>query len=149
MPFFAHRDGIFWIGDQPDPWIQLGVNIAGLLAIIIWAAAHSILIFGSLYYFNLLRIDRETEFRGCDIAKHGESAYPVTAWKEIQYSEANLRKSISLPSFMTHNTIQDVNETEDIVNASSISLSQISAKYRAKEATNNGVENVAMDGFEQ
>ena len=140
LPFFSYGKGLFWIGDKTDPWIQLGVNVASLLAIILWAAAHSILIFGSLYYFKLLRIDRETEFRGCDIIKHGESAYPVTAWKEIQYSDANLsRKSKSLPSFMTHNIISDVNESEDKADGIYII---------PKEAPNNGVENVAMDKFE-
>ena len=32
-----------------------------------------------------LRIDRETEFKGNDQIKHGESAYPRDAWVEMQY----------------------------------------------------------------
>merc|ERR1711879_729043 len=31
LPFFAYGEGIFWIGDQPDPWILLGVNLACLI----------------------------------------------------------------------------------------------------------------------
>ena len=87
VPFFQAGEGIFWLGgDRTAPWENLGVNIAGLLAIIAWTAFWSVLIFGSLSYFNLLRIDRETEFRGNDLVKHGESAYPGSAWTEEQYT---------------------------------------------------------------
>ena len=103
LPFLAYGTGIFWIGDTADPWAQLGINLGCLLAIILWAAAHSFVIFGLLYHFKLLRIDKETEFRGCDIVKHGEAAYPVSAWKEMQYDNATTNMKKSLPSFMAHN----------------------------------------------
>ena len=134
LPFFAYGDGIFWIGDQPDPWIQLGVNLVSLLAIILWAGAHSIVIFGSLYYFELLRIDKETEYRGCDIIKHGEAAYPVSAWKETQYDVSTSKKN--LPSFMAHNSMR-----KDSI--------PIEAKTAGSEnVQNNGVDNVAMERIE-
>ena len=135
LPFFAYGDGIFWIGDQPDPWIQLGVNIACLLAIIVWAGLHSIVIFGSLSYFNLLRIDREIEFKGCDITKHGEAAYPVSAWKETQYDVATTNMKKNLPSFMAHNT-SIASDPVDL---------NIPPGYVPWKGEQNGIDNVAME----
>ena len=135
LPFFAYGDGIFWIGDQPDPWIQLGVNIACLLAIIVWAGLHSIVIFGSLSYFNLLRIDREIEFKGCDITKHGEAAYPVSAWKETQYDVATTNMKKNLPSFMAHNTSIASNPVD----------LNIPPGYVPWKGEQNGIDNVAME----
>ena len=67
----------------------LGWNILGLLCIILWAAFWSILMFGGLSMIKKLRIDRETEFKGNDQIKHGESAYPRDAWVEMQYQMKN------------------------------------------------------------
>jgi len=94
-PFFAFGEGIFWVGGTAEPWKQLGVNLAGILAIFAWSAFWSILIFGSLSYFKLLRIDRDCEFRGCDMVKHGEPAYPANAWVELQYDQK--KKSTNAP----------------------------------------------------
>ena len=79
-------------GNTKAPWITLGINIGGLLAIMAWAAFWSTAMFGSLFYFGFLRIDRETEFKGNDIVKHGESAYPRDAWVEMQYSMKNQKQ---------------------------------------------------------
>ena len=67
----------------------LGWNILGLLVIILWAAFWSTLMFGGLSMIKKLRIDRETEFKGNDQIKHGESAYPRDAWIEVQYQMKN------------------------------------------------------------
>lgn len=85
VPFFKYGNGIFWIGNTIEPWRDLGVNLAGLLAIISWAAFWSLLVFGTLKFFKVLRIDRDTELMGNDIVKHGEAAYPKDAWLEYQY----------------------------------------------------------------
>ena len=106
------------------------MNVACLLAIILWAGLHSILIFGWLDYFQLLRIDKETEYRGCDIIKHGEAAYPVSAWKENQYDVTASKKY--LPSFMAHNTMRKDSILVDVETPGSESI------------TNDGVDNVAM-----
>merc|ERR1712080_647097 len=34
-----------------------------------------------------LRVSTEGEFKGMDIVKHGESAYPAQAWVEFQYNK--------------------------------------------------------------
>ena len=57
-----------------------GVNLLGVVAIFSWSAGWSVLIFGGLKWVGMLRIDRDTEFRGNDTVKHGEAAYPVDAW---------------------------------------------------------------------
>ena len=51
-----------------------------MVSIFFWSAGWSVLIFGGLKWVGMLRIDRDTEFRGNDTVKHGEAAYPVDAW---------------------------------------------------------------------
>ena len=137
LPFLAYGTGIFWIEYQADPWIQLGANLLSLLVIILWALAHSVLIFGCLYYCKLLRIDRETEYRGCDITKHGEAAYPVTAWKESQYSEKILEKGKALPSFMEHNQTNTVTRSPEA-----------SVSATPHRPSNGGIDNIALEKLE-
>ena len=97
-PIFKSEMGIFWLGwaaahsdyddlEQPleSPWKSLGINTMGLFAIMAWGTVWSFLLFGTLQCLKKLRIDRETEFKGNDITKHGESAYPASAWSEFQY----------------------------------------------------------------
>jgi len=102
VPFFSIVDGgedgkdqggIFWYGSYSYAWTRFGINIAGLLAITAWSLVWSILIFGTLKYFDLLRVDTDTEFKGCDLVKHGESAYPVDAWVELQYEKKSRKTS--------------------------------------------------------
>jgi len=81
-------DGIAMAAIAPDA-NTLGWNILGLLIIILWAAFWSTLMFGGLSLIKKLRIDRETEFKGNDQIKHGESAYPRDAWIEVQYQMKN------------------------------------------------------------
>ena len=130
QPFFAFGNGIFWKGAQADPWIQLGINTAGLIAIILWAGAHSLIIFGGLNYFGLLRIDTETEFRGCDVTKHGESAYPINAWKEAQYDQAT-------QTHMMPQLAQGANGA--IVSGGVVNNPNVE---------NGGIDNIAMDKLE-
>lgn len=85
-PIFAYETGILWEGDTYEAWRGLGINIVGALAIAAWSTFWSLAIFGPLKYFGMLRIDRETEFKGNDMLKHGESAYPAESWVEHQYN---------------------------------------------------------------
>ena len=52
-------------------------------------------------YIKLLRIDRETEFRGNDQIKHGESAYPRDAWVELQYNKRESKPNVGVLPHMT------------------------------------------------
>ncbi len=58
-----------------------------MVAIVAWSVALSLAIFLPLSKMGRYRIDRETEFKGNDTVKHGESAYPRDAWVEMQYNE--------------------------------------------------------------
>ena len=69
--------GIFWDGDSSIPWLVLGYNIAGSICIMLWSVFWSLLLFGSLFYFKILRVSTDDEFKGMDLIKHGESAYPA------------------------------------------------------------------------
>ena len=81
--------GILWDGHTSHPWLVLAHNLAGALAISLWAAVWAVLIFGLLSRLDLLRVSRPEELQGMDLVKHGEAAYPVTAWLEQQYSRDN------------------------------------------------------------
>ena len=133
QPFFASGEGIFWTGNQPDQWIQLGINIAGLLAITLWSGAHCVVLFGGLKYFRLLRIDSETELRGCDIIKHGESAYPVEAWKEIQYDSS---QKLPHPSIIM--------QQDEVSRIESLQPSSVVQNKHFK----SGTDNLAMENIE-
>ena len=94
------QGGIFWYGGHSHAWKRFGINIAALLAITVWSLLWSVLIFGSLKYFDLLRIDTDTEFKGNDLVKHGESAYPVDAWVELQYEKKSRKISTNAAPMM-------------------------------------------------
>jgi len=93
VPFFmsANRDigerGIFFDGHLSFPWIVLGVHIAAAISILVWSVFWSTLLFGALKYTKMLRVSTEMEFKGMDLVKHGEAAYPAGAWKEYQYNK--------------------------------------------------------------
>ncbi|CBY33702.1 unnamed protein product [Oikopleura dioica] len=67
-------------------------NLIGLLAITAWTGAICIVMFGTLWYFDLLRVELDVEIRGLDIKKHGEPGYPTAAyghgWDEEGSAEA-------------------------------------------------------------
>ena len=95
-----------------DSATLLAWNLVGMCCIAGWAAANGLLIFYTLDKLGMLRVAPDMEFRGrwsavtwplyfpfhlaswrnfnskfvgMDILKHGESAYPVDAWIELQY----------------------------------------------------------------
>ena len=75
VAFFMQGSGIFWSGNTSEPWIILGNNLLGLLTIFVWAGLWSSLIFGSLSAAKILRVDRETEFRGSDLVRDLKTTY--------------------------------------------------------------------------
>jgi len=105
QPVFAFGEGIIWRGNESEPWIQLGVNVVSMLSIVLWAGVHSMALFGGLYYFGLLRVDAETELRGCDMTKHGEDAYPEDPRRNVNFFDA----STQTPAYL-NNQKEGVNE---------------------------------------
>ena len=71
---------------------MLGVHIAAALAILSWSIFWSTLLFGALKYTKMLRVSTEMEFKGMDLVKHGEAAYPAGAWVEYQYNKTEKGK---------------------------------------------------------
>jgi hypothetical protein len=57
-----------------------------------------------------LRIPPETEFKGVDICEHGEAAYPVDAWVELQYSHTADNERPNVPRNMqgTHKYVMAI-----------------------------------------
>ena len=65
---------------------QIWSQLVGILVITAWSAVISSILFYILKLNNKLRVSRKIELQGLDLAKHGESAYPAEAWRELQYS---------------------------------------------------------------
>ena len=72
---------------------MLGVHIAAAIAILAWSIFWSTLLFGALKYTKMLRVSTEMEFKGMDLVKHGEAAYPAGAWVEYQYNKTDKSKA--------------------------------------------------------
>lgn len=58
---------------------MLAYRIVGALAIFAWSAVGSLILFGLLKYFGILRVSLEDEITGLDISIHNEPAYPKEA----------------------------------------------------------------------
>ncbi|XP_076115418.1 putative ammonium transporter 1 isoform X1 [Mytilus galloprovincialis] len=90
IAFLDKDDGILFNWDRKSG-LKLGWQFAGLAAIIGWSALFSLLVFGILKCFGVLRVSREIEDKGLDIPKHNEPAYPVEA-----YGHGHIEKLIQI-----------------------------------------------------
>ncbi|XP_063401087.1 putative ammonium transporter 1 [Mytilus trossulus] len=90
IAFLDKDDGILFNWDKKSG-LKLGWQFVGLAAIISWSALSSLLIFGILKCFGVLRVSREIEDKGLDIPKHNEPAYPVEA-----YGHGHIEKLIQI-----------------------------------------------------
>ena len=140
-PFFSFENGIFWIGNTSAPWKVLGANICGMLVVGLWSGLWSLGIFGGLKYFKILRIDRDTEFRGNDMVKHGESAYPVDAWVELQY---DVRRKNTAPSNapMQHGTQENIGHTAGFNDA----MEMVPTTGKLFKQLSQNFDNLGFDG---
>lgn len=59
-----------------EGWLQLGVQVLGLLVIAAWTSFFAVLLFGALRHWRVLRVDQATELAGIDNMDHGGPAYP-------------------------------------------------------------------------
>ncbi|XP_069114826.1 putative ammonium transporter 1 [Argopecten irradians] len=60
--------------------MSLAWQCVGILSIVAWPGGTCVILFGTMRAFNILRIPLEYELKGIDIPKHGQSAYPTTAY---------------------------------------------------------------------
>lgn len=82
--FFATKNGMNDV--YPDTEVygafyggggeQLGIQILGIVMVILWAGASSFVLFFILNKFHILRIEATSELVGIDNVEHGGSAYP-------------------------------------------------------------------------
>ena len=93
----------------------------GGIAISGWAMLFAGIIFGSMSMLGLLRVSDSDEYIGADVVKHGESAYPVNAWVEYQYTKTNkIRNMIG-----TQINIMGMNQSApDIMNQESTEMKE-------------------------
>jgi hypothetical protein len=66
------REGLFYGGGE-----QLGYQIMAVLAYATWALGTSAIMFGSLNYLGLFRVDEDVEIMGLDNHHHGGYAYRI------------------------------------------------------------------------
>ncbi|XP_039274612.2 putative ammonium transporter 1 isoform X1 [Styela clava] len=68
--------GAHWKAFQGFGW-----NLLGALVITFWTAVFSLILFGIMRLIGILRVDRDIEIQGLDVAKHNEPAYPVISYE--------------------------------------------------------------------
>ena len=90
--------GIFWDGDHSHPWWVLAYHLVAAVTISLWAILWSVQLFGLLTLAKIFRVKEEQEREGMDITKHGETAYPATAWGEHSPGE----NKTSHPASLSH-----------------------------------------------
>lgn len=76
---FSTDFGVLYKWDRNSAF-HLAWQCAGLAAILAWSGALSFVMFFILKKMHILRVSFELEFRGLDIPKHGEPAYPAEAY---------------------------------------------------------------------
>lgn len=83
---FLHRDRGIVMKFDSQSGLDLAMQLIGVLAITAWTGGVSAIIFGILRLLKVFRVPKEHEIKGLDFPKHGEMAYPLTAyghgWKE-------------------------------------------------------------------
>ncbi|CAG0916275.1 unnamed protein product [Notodromas monacha] len=77
------KHGLFYSGNPS----MLKWNIVAGFCITIWSMAMSGLLFSVLRLFGVLRVPLDSEYRGADIVKHKEEAYPAVSYGEGPYQE--------------------------------------------------------------
>ncbi|CAH3160543.1 unnamed protein product [Pocillopora meandrina] len=79
VPIFNKDSGIFYDGSGHS-FRLFGWNLLGVLVIMAWSAALSLILFVALRVTKQLRVSAEIEEKGLDIPKHGEPAYPLASY---------------------------------------------------------------------
>jgi Amt family ammonium transporter len=74
-PIYGFADVTTWIN-------QIGIQAIGAVSIALWAGAMGLIMFTALKKLNLLRVSRDAELYGLDIALHKTLAYPEDMMEE-------------------------------------------------------------------
>ncbi|XP_046459386.1 ammonium transporter 2-like isoform X1 [Daphnia pulex] len=89
------NSGVILTGDESSAEV-LGWQLIGILVLVAWGVGFCLVLFGSLKYFKILRVDSTVEVQGMDSMKHGEPAYPAESWEEQQYWDHQVHRLIHL-----------------------------------------------------
>lgn len=79
VPFFSKQYGMVYNWDLRSGY-HLGWQVTGLVSIMSWTAALSVVMFIVMAKAGILRVSHEFETKGLDIPKHGVTAYPADAY---------------------------------------------------------------------
>ncbi|EEB19154.1 ammonium transporter, putative [Pediculus humanus corporis] len=101
-PIFK-SNGLLYIANKKN-LMNFTYNIIGALAIFFWALITSLILFGTMKYFNILRVSKKEEIEGLDITKHKEQAYRIM---EGWHSSNNYFMQTGTNNFKTLNTVQN------------------------------------------
>lgn len=83
VAFFDKDIGILMNWDHASG-LKLGWQLAGWACIVAWVAALAAAMFGIMDVLGILRVAPEVELRGLDVPHHGESAYPVESYVQVE-----------------------------------------------------------------
>ncbi|XP_062510767.1 putative ammonium transporter 1 [Corticium candelabrum] len=129
VPFFDSTQGLFHHWNRKS-MLLLGWNFCGLVTIVLWTAAISGIIFGTLYGFNMLRVSKEVELKGLDYYRHGDVASATDSYSSS--ATANRRGARSYTRRSTNDTLTDIlgtfirDSTMSRETVGSVSMSNIS-----------------------
>ncbi|XP_077977459.1 putative ammonium transporter 1 [Glandiceps talaboti] len=79
VTLFAKDTGVVYKFNEQS-WKQFGWNAVGGFAIMTWTMIVSAIMFGILHLCRCLRVSKEIEIKGLDVAKHKEPAYPSISY---------------------------------------------------------------------
>jgi Amt family ammonium transporter len=99
------REGLLYSGDAG----QFGIQLLGVLVVLVWTVATSAACFGALHAAGLLRVSPEDEEVGVDVAEHGE---PL-----LKYEQASPR-AVEVEATSTKSS--EVGGITDMPNVSSV-----------------------------
>ncbi|KAK4010730.1 hypothetical protein OUZ56_019862 [Daphnia magna] len=86
-------NGVILVGDVNSAEVFCW-QLVGILVLIAWGVGFCSILFGSLKYFKILRVESCVEIHGMDLMKHGEPAYPAESWQEQQYWDHQVKQLV-------------------------------------------------------
>ena len=75
---------------------MLAYQLAGVAVLIAWGSGFCLVLFGTLKWAGILRVDSRMEVHGMDAMKHDEPAYPAESWEEQQYWDHQVHRLVEL-----------------------------------------------------
>ncbi|KAJ8306768.1 hypothetical protein KUTeg_015680, partial [Tegillarca granosa] len=103
VAIFSNDVGILYNWDKRSGLVLLW-QLAGIGAIAAWTAVTCLIMFYTLKKLRLLRVPFAYEYKGLDIPKHGEPAYPFEAYGHGWGEKGDALSTMILPTVETSTT---------------------------------------------